>query len=251
MSHNPFSLEHKRILITGAGSGIGRSIAIEAAKMGAILLLVDVNMDALNETRALLKNGEVCCILHQINLLNLNEISELVEAIEPIDGLVNNAGVSNTKPLHFISEEEYEKILTINTKAPVFLTNFLYKGKKIKKNASIVFMSSLAGLYTFTPANGLYSLSKSAVTSYSKSCAVEFAARGIRSNCINPSMVNTGLKSKLSFSEEEYRKDIQKYPLKRYAEPCEIAYAAIFLLSDAASYITGHTLIVDGGRSLK
>ena len=158
----------------------------------------------------------------------------------------------NTKHLSsFISEEEYEKVLAVNTKAPIFLTNLLYKRKKIKKNASIVFMSSLAGLYTFTPANGLYSLSKGAITSYSKSCAVEFAVRGIRSNSVHPSMVNTDLKMKLSFSEEDYKKDMQKYLLKRYAEPFEIAYAVIFLLSDAASYITGHTLIIDGGRSLK
>ena len=235
MNYNPFSLEYKRILITGAGSGIGRSIAIEAAKMGAILLLVDINIDALNETVGMLES----------------EILDFVELIDPIDGLVNNAGISNTKPLHFISEEEYEKVLAVNTKAPIFLTNLLYKRKKIKKNASIVFMSSLAGLYTFTPANGLYSLSKGAITSYSKSCAVEFAVRGIRSNSVHPSMVNTDLKMKLSFSEEDYKKDMQKYLLKRYAEPFEIAYAVIFLLSDAASYITGHTLIIDGGRSLK
>lgn len=251
MNYNPFSLEHKRILITGAGSGIGRSIAIEAAKMGAILLLVDVNMDALNATKGMLGSGDECCSIHQINLANYNEILDFVELIEPIDGLVNNAGIPDTKPLHFISEEEYEKVLAVNTKAPFFLTSLLYKRKKIKKNASIVFMSSLAGLYTFTPANGLYSLSKSAITSYSKSCAVEFAVRGIRSNSVHPSMVNTNLKMKLAFSEEEYKKDMQKYPLKRYAESFEIAYAVIFLLSDAASYITGHTLIIDGGRSLK
>ena len=139
----------------------------------------------------------------------------------------------------------------MNTKAPFLLTNLLYKRKKFNRNASIVFTSSLAGLYTFTPANGLYSLTKSALTSYAKSCAVEFAGKGIRVNSVNPSMVNTHLKDALSFSQEEYEKDIQKYPLKRYAEPEEIAYSIIFLLSNASSYITGHALLVDGGRSLK
>ena len=114
-----------------------------------------------------------------------------------------------------------------------------------------MFTSSLAGLYTFTPANGLYSMSKAALTSYAKSCAVEYASRGIRSNCVCPAMVNTHLRSSLGFSEEEYQKDVQKYLLKRYAEPEEIASAVVFLLSDGASYITGHTLLVDGGRSLK
>ena len=150
-----------------------------------------------------------------------------------------------------IKEEDFDKVIGLNTKAPILLTNLLFKKKKLNKDASIVFTSSLAGLYTFTPANGLYSLSKSALTSYAKSCAVEFAIRGIRSNCVNPSMVNTHLKDNLSFSEEEYQADIQKYPLKRYAEPEEVANAVVFLLSDASSYITGHTLLVDGGRSLK
>ena len=254
MNYNPFSLEYKRILITGAGSGIGRSIAIEAAKMGAILLLVDINIDALNETVGIEQNGGEASIYKcdvSDNVACKEFIGNVIAEYGHLDVLVNNAGISNTKPLHFISEEEYEKVLAVNTKAPIFLTNLLYKRKKIKKNASIVFMSSLAGLYTFTPANGLYSLSKGAITSYSKSCAVEFAVRGIRSNSVHPSMVNTDLKMKLSFSEEDYKKDMQKYLLKRYAEPFEIAYAVIFLLSDAASYITGHTLIIDGGRSLK
>ncbi len=101
MNYNPFSLEYKRILITGAGGGIGRSIAIEAAKMGAILLLVDINIDALNETVGMLESEK--CSVYQINLANYNEILDFVELIDPIDGLVNNAGISNTKPLHFIS----------------------------------------------------------------------------------------------------------------------------------------------------
>lgn len=252
MNNCPFSLENKRILITGAGSGIGRILAVESAKLGSSLILVDVNIRALEETRSLVNDEKKQCEIFQLDLLSLEAIELFVDKLSgSIDGLVNNAGISNTKPLHYINEQEYEKVLGVNTKAPIFLTNLLYKKKKLKKHASIVFTSSLAGLYTFTPANGLYSLSKSAITSYTKSCAVEFATRGIRANCVNPSMVNTNLKDSLSFSEEEYNKDISKYPLKRYAEPEEIAYAIIFLLSDAASYITGHTLVVDGGRSLK
>ncbi len=251
MSYNPFSLENKRVLVTGAGSGIGRNIAVEASKLGATLILVDINQEALNETKSLLDSNGKSCELYKVDLSNVNELEVLVNSINPIDGLVNNAGISNTKPLHFIKEDEYDRLLSINTKAPVFLTNYLYKKKKLNKNASIVFMSSLAGLYTFTPANGLYSLSKSAITSFSKSCAVEYAKSGIRSNSVHPSMVNTNLKTQLGFTEEEFQKDIMKYPLKRYAEPIEIAHSVIFLLSDASSYITGHTLVVDGGRSLK
>jgi NAD(P)-dependent dehydrogenase (short-subunit alcohol dehydrogenase family) len=251
MSYNPFSLQGKKVLVTGAGSGIGRAIAVAASKMGASIVMVDISKEGLEQTGALLDHPEYQHQQYVVDLTDSEAIGALVESIDGLDGLVNNAGIPNTRPLQMIREEDFDRVVGLNTKAPVLLTNLLYKKKKLNKGASIVFTSSLAGLYTFTPANGLYSLSKSALTSYAKSCAVEFAARGIRSNCVNPSMVNTHLKDSLSFSEEEYQKDIEKYPLRRYAEPEEVANAVIFLLSDAASYITGHTLLVDGGRSLK
>lgn len=246
---NPFSLIGKRVLVTGAGSGIGRAISVMASHFGATIVLVDIRQDLMDETLLLLKGEGHTSI--QADLSDMEQIKAIVEKVEPLDGLVNNAGVPNTKPLQFIGEEEFERVLSLNTKAPVFLTNLLFKKKKLTKGASLVFTSSLAGLYTFTPANGLYSMSKAALTSYAKSCAVEFASRGIRSNCVCPAMVNTHLRSSLGFSEEEYQKDVQKYLLKRYAEPEEIASAVVFLLSDGASYITGQTLLVDGGRSLK
>ena len=251
MSNNPFSLEGKKILVTGAGSGIGRAISVVASKMGATIEMIDISQSGMQETLSLLTNQDAKHSFHVVDLSDSLAIREFVEIVEGIDGLVNNAGISNTRPLQMIREEDFERVVGLNTKAPVLLTNLLYKKKKLNRGASIVFTSSLAGLYTFTPANGLYSLSKSALTSYAKSCAVEFAVRGIRSNCVNPSMVNTHLKDNLSFSEEEYQKDIEKYPLRRYAEPEEVANAVVFLLSDASSYITGHTLLVDGGRSLK
>ena len=247
--YNPFSLEGKTILVTGAGGGIGRAVSVAASRMGAMVILVDISEEGMRNTLTQLEgNGHQ---MMTVDLSDIDAIKKLVDCVESLDGLVNNAGIPNTCPLQMIREEQFEKVIGLNTKAPVLLTGLLYKKKKLNRNSSIVFTSSLAWLYTFSPANGLYSLSKSALTSYAKSCAVEFAARGIRSNCVNPSMVNTHLKESLSFSEEEYKKDVEKYPLKRYAEPEEVANAIVFLLSDASSYITGHTLLVDGGRSLK
>ena len=251
MCFNPFSLKGKTVLVTGAGSGIGRAISVAASKMGAVVLMVDINEDGMKETKAMLDSQEVSHHYYVADLTDKEALNELVDSVAGIDGLVNCAGISNTRPLQMIREEDFDRVVGINTKAPILLTNLLYKKKKLNKGASLVFVSSLAGLYTFTPANGLYSLSKSALTSYAKSCAVEFAIRGIRSNCVNPSMVNTHLKENLALSEEDYQKEIQKYPLRRFAEPEEVANAVIFLLSDASSYVTGHTLLVDGGRSLK
>ena len=249
--YNPFTLEGKTILVTGAGSGIGRAIAVAVSKMGATVEMVDISKEGLEQTETLLDHHEFPHRHFIVDLSETKALETLAESVDVLDGLVNNAGISNTRPLQMIREEDFDRVVGLNTKAPILLTNLLYKKKKLNKGASIVFTSSLAGLYTFTPANGLYSLSKSALTSYAKSCAVEFSVRGIRSNCVNPSMVNTHLKDSLSFSEEEYQKDIEKYPLRRYAEPEEVANAVVFLLSDASSYITGHTLLVDGGRSLK
>lgn len=251
MGFNPFSLDGKRVLVTGAGSGIGRAVSVTASRLGATLVLVDINKDALEETKILLEGQDREHQLKVVDLTSENAIEILAGEVCSIDGLVNNAGMPNTKPLQFLSAEDFDRVMGLNAKAPMLLTNMLYKKKKLNKGASLVFTSSLAGLYTFTPANGLYSMTKAALTSYCRSCAVEYASRGIRSNCVNPSMVNTHLKDTLSFSQEEFEKDIAKYPLKRYAEPEEVANAIVFLLSDASSYITGHTLLVDGGRSLK
>lgn len=251
MCSNPFSLQGKTIMVTGAGSGIGRSICIATSQMGATVLMLDINEGGMKETMALLDGRNVNHQQFLVDLTDTEALGYFVDRIDALDGLVNCAGISNTRPLQMIREEDFDRVVGLNTKAPLLLTNLLYKKKRLNKGASIVFISSLAGLYAFTPANGLYSLSKSALTSYAKSCAVEFAARGIRSNCVNPSMVNTHLKDNLALSEEDYQKEIQKYPLRRFAEPEEVANAVVFLLSDASSYITGHTLLVDGGRSLK
>lgn len=251
MGYNPFSLSDKRILVTGAGSGIGRAVAVEASMLGATMAMLDINPTALEGTLSLLDGKERNHEILTVDLSDNAAIERLALQVGKLDGLVNNVGIPNTKPLQFVTSDDFDRVIGLNTKASMTLTNILFKKKNLNKGASIVFTSSLAGLYTFTPANGLYSLSKAALLSYSKSCAVEFASRKIRSNSVCPAMVNTHLKSTLSFSSEEYEKDILKYPLKRYAEPEEIAHCIVFLLSDASSYVTGHALVVDGGRSLK
>ena len=251
MGYNPFSLSDKRILVTGAGSGIGRAVAVEASMLGATMVMLDINPAALEETLSLLDGKERNHEILTVDLCDNAAIERLALQVGKLDGLVNNVGIPNTKPLQFVTSDDFDRVIGLNTKASMTLTNILYKKKNLNKGASIVFTSSLAGLYSFTPANGLYSMSKAALLSYSKSCAVEFASRKIRSNSVCPAVVNTHLKATLSFSAEEYEKDIQKYPLRRYAEPDEIAHCIVFLLSDASSYVTGHALIVDGGRSLK
>jgi len=242
---NPFSLENKTVLITGASSGIGRATALECSKMGAKLIITARNEERLEETfKQLSGNG------HEKHLADLTineEIDRLVEKIKKVDGLVNNAGIGKLLPIQFINEEELTNMLKTNTVAPFLLTQKLYKKKKFNKNASIVFTSSVAGNFCITPGNTAYGMSKSALNAFMEYAALEMGAKGIRCNCVNPGRVETPLINDGTLSEEDRLKDIEKYPLKRYGRPEEIAYGIIYLLSNASSFITGTSLVIDGG----
>lgn len=250
--YNPFSISGKTILITGAGGGIGRATAIECSKMGANVVITDINAPALEETLAMLDVNEGQ--QHQLHVADLtDEIqqSELVENTPIIDGLVSNAGISKVLPIQFLNSNDFDKIMGINAFAPMYLTQKLYKKKKIKKGGSIVFTVSISGVCMVSMGGVMYAVSKNALDAFMRNAALEFATRNIRVNSVNPSRVNTPLiKANTAYSEEDLAKDMQTYPLRRYAEPEEIAHAIIYLLSDASSYVTGHSLIIDGGKTL-
>jgi NAD(P)-dependent dehydrogenase (short-subunit alcohol dehydrogenase family) len=242
---NPFSLENKTVLITGASSGIGRATAIECSNMGAKVIITARNEERLDETFS-----QLCGTGHSKIIADLTvneEIDKLVETINQLDGLVNNAGIGKLHPIQFINEEELTNTLKINTIAPFLLTQKLYKRKKFNKNASIVFTSSVAGNFCITPGNTAYGMSKSALNAFMEYAALEMGAKGIRCNCVNPGRVETPLINDGTLSEDDLAKDIEKYPLKRYGKPEEIAYGIIYLLSDASSFITGTSLVIDGG----
>ena len=163
---------------------------------------------------------------------------------------MNNAGISNTKLIGFIKPEDLERTFTTNAYAPILLTKSLLKRKKLNKSASIVFVSSAASINPDV-ANSVYGATKAAIASFSRSCAKELAAKSIRSNSIHPGMVETELVQNLVFSEEEINNDKAQYLLKRYGRPEEIAWAIIYLLSDAAAWVTGSEFVIDGGLTLK
>ena len=242
--YNPYSLEGKTILVTGASSGIGRATAIECAKMGAHCVLTARNEQRLQATLAALEGDGHLVI--PADLATAEGIDALVEACPQIDGLVNNAGISNTKPIGFIKPEDLESTFATNAFAPILLTKALLKKKKLKSGASIVFVSSAASINPDV-ANSVYSATKAAIASFSRSCAKELAAKSIRSNSVHPGMVETELVKNLVFSEEEIASDRARYLLKRYGQPEEIAWAIIYLLSDASAWVTGTQLVIDGG----
>lgn len=250
--YNPFSILGKKILITGAGSGIGRATAIECAKMGATVFLTDINGSALEETLSMVDTQDNQA--HQLFAADLTDEDQqtvLLENLPVLDGLVSNAGISKVLPIQFLNTLDMDKVMNINAFAPMYLTQKLYKKKKIKKGGSIVFTVSISGVCMVSMGGVMYAVSKNALDAFMRNAALEFASRNIRVNSVNPSRVNTPLiKSNTAYSEEDLAKDMLTYPLRRYAEPEEIAHAIIYLLSDASSYVTGHSLIIDGGKTL-
>lgn len=246
--NNPFSLERKKILVTGAASGIGRSVAIEASKMGATIILVDLNEERMQETVALMPEGN-----HEVipaDLTYNERIEQIAGMIECIDGLVNCAGVGLTLPFKFCDEKELNRIMAINFYAPFLLTRMLVKNKKINKNASIVYMASIDGTVTGHIGNTIYAASKGAVMGAVRSQALELVGRGIRVNCVSPARVNTPLLKRDNISDEQVKSNMQLYPMGRYAEPKEISGYIIYLLSDMSTYTTGSNLVIDGGFTI-
>ena len=247
--HNPFSLDGKTILITGASAGIGRQTAIECSKLGAKVIITGRREDALIETLSMLSGDGHLFVKADIS--SEEGCGMLISQIPVLDGCVSNAGVGKMLPVQFYSQEILNEVFGINAFSPMLLLKLLVKKKKLKNPSSVVFTSSISGYSNVAPANGIYGASKSALTAYVKYAALELAGKGIRCNCVHPGRVNTPLISNRLLSQEDVAKDMEQYPLKRYGEPEEIAYAIIYLLSDASSWVTGSNLVIDGGRSLR
>lgn len=246
--YNPYSLEGKTILVTGASSGIGQASAIECSKLGAKLIITARNEERLYETLSQLEGEGHQMILAE--LTNQEDVERLVGEVSELQGLVLCAGKGMTSPFPFSTREKYDEIFNVNFFAPVELLRLLVKKKKLEKESSVVFVSSIGGVKSFQLGNGVYGASKAAINSTMEFCAKELAAKKIRVNSVNPGMVNTKLIQSGTISEEQYKLDMEKYPLKRYGEPEDIALGIIYLLSDASSWVTGHSLVIDGGYTI-
>lgn len=247
--YNPFSLAGKTVLVTGASSGIGRATAIECAKMGATVVVTGRNADRLNETFGQLEGEGHTQIL--ADLLNSDNVTKLTELLPSLDGLVHCAGLTKTVPFQFVNEENLAAVMDVNFTVPTLLSALLVKKKKLNKNSSVVFISSISGKYCSLLGNSIYTASKSAIDGIAKGMALDVASKGIRVNCVNPGMINTAILEGGVISQEQLDEDKKRYPLKRYGNPEEVAYAVIYLLSDASAWVTGSNLLIDGGYTLQ
>lgn len=243
-SFNPFSLQGKTILVTGASSGIGRAIAEACAKMGATVVLNGRNAERLKSVC-----NELAGENHTIIMADLTDyatVSVAVEGMPRLDGVVHCAGIGHRKIAKMLEADEIDQVMSVNFKAPVMLQTELLKQKKVNKAASIIFVSSMAA-DSGSIGNGVYSASKGALISYMNCLMLELAPRQIRVNAICPAMVWTDLILKDGLDENELKKDEQNYPLKRYGKPEDVANLAIYLLSDASSWMTGSSIKLTGG----
>ena len=169
----------------------------------------------------------------------------MVDALPKLDGIVQCAGVANRIPCKSITQESIDFVINTNLEAPILLQAALLSKKKVNKGASIVFIASRAA-ESPSMGNAIYSASKGAIISYAKCLALELAPRLIRVNCICPGMVWTDLITNV-LNEEDLKIEEGKYPLKRFGQVEDVANLAIYLLSDASSWMTGESISISGG----
>jgi NAD(P)-dependent dehydrogenase (short-subunit alcohol dehydrogenase family) len=249
VAYNPFSLEGKTILVTGASSGIGRQTAIECSKLGAKVIICGRNQERLNETLSSM-DGEGH-IPFTGDLLEESVIKQLIQDIPNIDGAVLAAGRGLTLPFQFSTREKFDEIFNINFFSNVELLRMLAKKKKINTNGSVVVIVSIGGTKKFAPGNGIYGAAKAALNSMVHFAAIELAPKKVRVNGICPGMIDTPLIHRGTISDEQLKLDAENYPLKRYGKPEDVAMGAVYLLSEASSWVTGHSLVIDGGMTAK
>lgn len=250
---NPFTLENKTILVTGASSGIGRQCAIDCSKMGAKVVLVARNEERLKETLSNMDgDGHLVCPFDLNNLVGIKElVANVISKTGKLDGFVHSAGVEVTKPLQLLTVEDYEAVFRINSLSGFEFVHQFASIKNMNKGGSIVLIASISGVIGRSSV-AAYSASKGAIISACRSMSLEFAKKQIRVNCISPGTVLTPLMQSFldTLDEEKRAKRVEGFPLG-LGEPSDISNACIYLLSDASRWVTGQNLIVDGGYTAK
>jgi NAD(P)-dependent dehydrogenase (short-subunit alcohol dehydrogenase family) len=246
------SLINKRIVVTGASSGIGASVAELCASLGAKVLLLGRDEIRLTQTCSRLSGEGHVVLAIDLTTYDLLEenLSTLLHSFGPIDGMVHSAGIEMTRPLKMLKPKNLQEVFEINVTAGLNLARILTKsGNWSSAGGSIIYISSIVG-EVGQPGKIGYSASKGALMAAAKSMALEFANKRIRVNCILPAMVRTPMSENLLASlSNEARESIEKMHPLGIGSVEDISSACCYLLSDVSKWITGTSLIIDGGYS--
>lgn len=258
---SPFRLDGARALVTGASRGIGAAVALALAEAGADLALSARTSDALRATAELVRDAGHAAVpvpgdLHDPEAAE-RVVAGAVDAFGGLDILVHCAGVLPSddegrpalKPFADTTGAEWAPVLTVNLEGTVALCRAAYPHLARSPRASIVLMSSVAGLIG-TPMMEAYAVTKAAQISLARSLSAAWAPDGIRVNALCPGWVRTDMTATVHGVPQVSEWLISHVPLRRWAEPFEAAHAALFLVSPAASFVTGHALVVDGGLTV-
>ena len=243
---DPFSLAAKRILVTGASSGIGRQIALSCAQMGAQLVVSGRNTERLATTFAELEGDGHTQIA--ADLSRQEDIDRIVNESGALNGVVHVAGFSKLVPFRLLSRQQLNDMFCGNTFAPMLLTKGLLAKKQIAAGGSILFVASIAS-HVGPMASGAYAASKAALLGAMRTLARDVAKPGIRANCIAPGYVRTPMLDDLSQAGGNMADLLNLAPLG-LGEPEDVAYAAVFYLSDASRWVTRNYFVVDGGLTI-
>jgi NAD(P)-dependent dehydrogenase (short-subunit alcohol dehydrogenase family) len=251
MSVNPFGLQNKTVLITGGGTGLGFGIAKAMIGAGAEVIITGRREAPLQEATALLGNKSH---YHIHDVTQTSTAARLVQDIEdlygPLDVLVNNAGINMKKPALEVSDDEFSQIIQTNLNGLFSLTREAAKKMVARKQGSIIMITSMAAVYGI-PQVPAYTASKSAVLGLTRTLACDFSPHGVRINAIAPGFIETPMLAKAMQNDENRKnKVLGRTPMGTFGKPEDIGYAAVYLASDAAKFVNGVQLCVDGGNSI-
>jgi NAD(P)-dependent dehydrogenase (short-subunit alcohol dehydrogenase family) len=251
MTSRLFSMRDQVALVTGAGGGLGQSIATVYAEHGADLVLTDRHPSLLEPVaeKCRAAGGRVQCLVADLG--QPGQVQTLAReahaAFGRVDVLVCNAGMgAKPQPLHQIGEADWAAVLQVNLASAHALTSCLVPAMAQRGHGSVILMASIAGLRG-NQSIGLYGLSKAALAQLARNLAVEWGPRGVRANAIAPGLIRTPLGEELFRNEAFMTRRLAATPLRRVGEPHEVAGVAVLLASEAGAFITGQTLVVDGG----
>lgn len=249
-----FDLTGTVALITGASKGIGRAIAECLASAGAKVVVSSRKLDKCQEVVDEINGSGGEAIAFACNIGHKDQLRALVdhtlETWGQIDTLVCNAAVNPYYgPLRDVPDDAYDKTMNSNVRSNVWLCNMVIPQMAERGGGSVIIVSSVAALIG-SAVLGTYGLSKAADVALARNLAVEWGDKNVRANCINPAIIRTDFARALWENPAIYQRAIKNYPLKRIGEPVEIAGAALFLASKASSFMTGQTLVIDGGTTI-